>query len=207
MRELLEKQIDKLLQNLEEKLNHLKEAIKKYMEENIVSYALKHNKNMLKEYHKLVDNDDESISSKEVLGNLVLEFLREHPQIIDLNLHSDSVEFGSTAKDRLEELYYEKFCQLTKQVKALQDSFSDERLEEILHEMQEISLFDLESGLEFYELMTQKSSKEDLNFFTTKMAKEFLYKLSKVDFEYICKFKELLFELKEIVEKSSEEEK
>ena len=92
-------------------------------------------------------------------------------------------------------------------MKALQDSFSDERLEEILHEMQEISLFDLESGMEFYELMTQKSSKEDLNFFTTKMAKEFLYKLSKVDFEYICKFKELLFELKEIVEKSSEEEK
>lgn len=82
----MREEIEKLIRIILDKMNCYKIAIKVYLEENVVPYAIKHNKNMIK-----IDPTELMQSEyKELIRNLTIDFLKNNPQIIDLSPHSDS---------------------------------------------------------------------------------------------------------------------
>lgn len=206
----MREEIEKLIRIILDKMNCYKIAIKVYLEENVVPYAIKHNKNMIK-----IDPTELMQSEyKELIRSLTIDFLKNNPQIIDLSPHSDSANFGDSTGEIIRAGYNKIMARIKYHLKKLKKGYNEKHIQAIIDILNASSFANEEYGKEFYTLTMQEHSNdkqkqkvrdkegkiinEEAKVLKKNIAKELLYKISKIDFEYEYKILSILQDLKQM---------
>lgn len=125
--------------------------------------------------------------------------------IIEIKQHSDSGQFANHLMVALQQQNNALVQSIEDKIKALKKDYSKSKVIEILNEIASSGVLKMKNEKQFLEIEEKKQ--ECLKVYATEITKEFLYKVSKVDFKCVYQIHYLLLKMQALVHGKEDQEK